>query len=102
DGIRDRTVTGVQTCALPIYVREILDTQRRALPGNIEIQFEADEGGGVVEADATEVRQILMNLVSNARDAMPKGGTLHVEVRRARSEERRVGKGGRWRGGGCG
>src|SRR5437667_7645109 len=25
DGIRDRDVTGVQTCALPIYVRELLD-----------------------------------------------------------------------------
>src|SRR5256714_2954268 len=73
----------LQPLSLTEYVREILDKQRRALPGNIEIQFEADEGGGVVEADATEVRQILMNLVSNARDAMPKGGTLHVEVRRA-------------------
>src|SRR5256714_7481486 len=77
----------LQPLSLTEYVREILDTQRRALPGNIEIQFEADEGGGVVEADATEVRQILMNLVSNARDAMPKGGTLHVEVRRARLGE---------------
>src|SRR5256885_6613252 len=77
----------LQPLSLTEYVREILDKQRRALPGNIEIQCEADEGGGVVEADATEVRQILMNLVSNARDAMPKGGTLHVEVRRARLGE---------------
>ena len=77
----------LQPLSLTEYVREILDTQRRELPGNIEIQFEADEVGGVVEADAAEVRQILMSLVSNARDAMPKGGTLHVEVRRARLGE---------------
>src|SRR2546425_5537916 len=77
----------LQPLSLTEYVREILDTQRRELPGNIEIQFEADEVGGVVEADAAEVRQILMNLVTNARDAMPKGGTLHVEVRRARLGE---------------
>src|SRR5438046_2443881 len=61
-----------------------LDTLRRGLPANIEVQFEADEEGGVVEADPAAVKQILLHLVTNARDAMPKGGTLHVEVRRAR------------------
>src|SRR3989441_3738032 len=49
-----------------------------------EVQFEADEDAGVVEADPAAVKQILLHLVTNARDAMPKGGTLHVEVRRAR------------------
>src|SRR5438094_9044227 len=74
----------LQPLSLTEYVREILDRMRRELPANVEVQFEADEAGGVVEADPAEVRQILMNLVTNARDAMPKGGTLHVEVRRAR------------------
>src|SRR2546421_3447771 len=77
----------LQPLSLTEYVHEILDTLRRDLPGNVEVQFEADELGGVVEADAAEVRQILMSLVTNARDAMPKGGTLHVEVRRARLGE---------------
>src|SRR5207245_9459779 len=66
------------------FVREALDTLRRQLPANIEVQFEADEDAGVVEADPAAVKQILLHLVTNARDAMPKGGTLHVEVRRAR------------------
>ena len=30
DGIRDRDVNGVQTCALPIYERDLPDTQRQA------------------------------------------------------------------------
>ena len=73
-----------QPLSLTEFVREVLDTQRRQLPANIEVQFVADEEGGVVEADPGAVKQILLNLLSNARDAMPKGGTLHVEVRRAR------------------
>src|SRR5437867_11586500 len=32
DGIRDRTVTGVQTCALPIYVNQWHLSRSRALP----------------------------------------------------------------------
>src|SRR5881392_1753007 len=65
-------------------VRDVLDVLRRGLPADIEVQFEADEDGGVVEADPAAVKQILLHLVTNARDAMPKAGTLHVEVRRAR------------------
>src|SRR5205814_2580429 len=42
------------------------------------------EDGGVVEADPAAVKQVLLHLVTNARDAMRNGGTLHVEVRRAR------------------
>ncbi|HEX9282402.1 MAG TPA: ATP-binding protein [Gemmatimonadales bacterium] len=66
------------------FVREALDALRRQLPANIDLQFEADDDAGVVEADPAAVKQILLHLVTNARDAMPKGGTLHVEVRRAR------------------
>jgi len=33
-----------------------------------------------IEADPTKVEQVLLNLVINARDAMPRGGTLSLEV----------------------
>lgn len=76
-----------QPLSLTEFVREVMDSERRQLPANVEIQFVADEEGGVVEADPAAVKQILLNVVTNARDAMPKGGTLHVEVRRARLDE---------------
>ena len=80
---RHRTLD-LQPLILAEFVRDTLDALRRGLPDNIEVQFEADEDAGVVEADPAAVKQILLHLVTNARDAMTKGGTLHVEVRRAR------------------
>ena len=77
----------LQPVSLAEFVREVVDGERRQLPANIEVQFVADEEGGVVEADPSAVRQILQSLFANAREAMPRGGTLHVEVRRARLDE---------------
>ena len=83
-GFSRHRVLDLHPLILTEFVRDALDTLRRDLPAGIEVQFEADEEGGVVEADPAAVKQILLHLVTNARDAMPKGGTLHVEVRRAR------------------
>ena len=83
-GFSRHRVLDLHPLILTEFVRDVLDTLRRGLPAGIEVQFEADEEGGVVEADPAAVKQILLHLVTNARDAMPKGGTLHVEVRRAR------------------
>src|SRR5882762_386879 len=85
-GFSRHRVLDLHPLVLTEFARDALDTLRRGLPGGIEVQFEADEDeeGGVVEADPAAVKQILLHLVTNARDAMPKGGTLHVEVRRAR------------------
>src|SRR6059036_1015115 len=83
-GFSRHRVLDLQPLILTEFVREALDTLRRQLPANIEVQFETDEDAGVVEADPAAVKQILLHLVTNARDAMRQGGTLHVEVRRAR------------------
>ncbi|HYU89894.1 MAG TPA: response regulator [Gemmatimonadales bacterium] len=83
-GFSRHRVLDLQPLILTEFVRDALDILRRGLPAGIDVQFEADEEGGVVEADPAAVKQILLHLVTNARDAMPKGGTLHVEVRRAR------------------
>jgi signal transduction histidine kinase len=51
---------------------------RPLMPENIEMRVVRDEQLGLTRADAGAVEQILMNLITNARDAMPNGGTLRV------------------------
>jgi len=70
----------VQRIDLPDWVRDVLEVMRRLLPSSIEIGLDVAEPHSFVMADPIALEQILMNLVTNARDAMPEGGTLHAEV----------------------
>src|SRR5256714_2785491 len=83
-GFSRHRVLDLHPLVLTEFVRDALDAMRRGLPAGIDVQFEVDEDAGVIEADPAAVKQILLHLVTNARDAMARGGTLHVEVRRAR------------------
>lgn len=53
---------------------------RRILPANIEMKAELPAEPGLIRADATQIQQVLMNLVLNARDAMPSGGELTIRL----------------------
>lgn len=53
----------------------------RLMGENIELKFCLDPNLGLIKMDPTEVQQILLNLVLNARDAMPRGGVISVETR---------------------
>ncbi len=54
---------------------------QRVVKEDIRLVFALDPGMGPVEADHNQLEQVIMNLVVNARDAMPKGGTLTLETR---------------------
>jgi len=57
-----------------------LDMLKRLIPENIELTFRPCGGSATVEADPGHIEQITMNLVINARDAMPDGGTVTIET----------------------
>jgi PAS domain S-box-containing protein len=60
----------------------VLCVARQTFPGSIEvIEDFADQPLRLVVADTTQIHQVLMNLLVNARDAMPKGGQLKITAR---------------------
>jgi PAS domain S-box-containing protein len=63
-------------------VEELLGTLRRLLPAHIEVEFRRDDTAVKVLADPGAIEQIVLNLATNARDAMPRGGVLRLAVRR--------------------
>ena len=59
-------------------VQNLLKMLRRLLGENIIITFESQSNLPPVEVDIGMIEQVLMNLVVNARDAMPRGGKLTI------------------------
>ena len=71
----------IVTLDLGAAVADAADTLRRFLPAGIEVTIAVPREPLLVSADRGSIEQILMNLVTNARDAMPDGGHLRIEVR---------------------
>src|SRR5207248_6364213 len=92
DGIRDRTVTGVQTCALPISknVRSLLDQLPQYIYAFRGGSQRADDFGLTHDNHNPRARPI-------QHESRKRSGLRDILVR---SEERRVGKEGRSWGGG--
>jgi signal transduction histidine kinase len=101
DGAADRAVSLTRQllafCRMQVLQPRILDLNelvsemckllRRLVPEDIAFNFRAGESLGRVKADPGQVEQVLMNLVVNAGDAMPGGGSLTVETRNANISE---------------
>jgi signal transduction histidine kinase len=60
---------------------------RRPLGPDIVLETDLPPDAGQVVADATQLRQLILNLVINARDAMPAGGRLVITTKNVRVTE---------------
>ncbi len=61
-------------------IENLLLLLRRLIPENIEVDFIPAHAPGTIHADPVQMEQVLMNLVLNAKDAMPEGGKITIET----------------------
>lgn len=71
----ERTLVQLRYLVKDVY--KILD---KTFPKNIDVQIIEPKELALVNANSTQLHQVLMNLCVNARDAMPQGGTLTIET----------------------
>ncbi|MFP4392644.1 MAG: PAS domain S-box protein [Desulfohalobiaceae bacterium] len=62
-------------------VQQTSQVLRQTLPRMIELEARLQEGLWSINADPVQIEQVLINLASNAADAMPQGGRLILETK---------------------
>ena len=67
----------------------LLDLMRHSISAVIQLDGDVDPDTSPILVDPSELELAMINLAVNARDAMPEGGRLHVEVRNAAPSEHR-------------
>jgi signal transduction histidine kinase len=62
-------------------VRAVLDLlEREGRRGGVALRFEQDQGDHMIDGDADQLQQVVLNLVKNALAATPAGGTVTVRI----------------------
>ncbi len=69
-----------KTIKLNDMVRDTQNWIGRTLPANIEVALSTPDDLWPIEADVASTESALLNLILNARDAMPQGGALTIET----------------------
>lgn len=75
-----RSHLSVQPLDLDEVVANLLKMLGRIIGENIELRFQPRGRLPAVEADAGMLEQVVLNLVVNARDAMPLGGAITIDI----------------------
>ncbi|SEM01949.1 PAS domain S-box-containing protein [Syntrophus gentianae] len=68
-------------------IDDLMKMLRRLIGENIELSLHPDSTLGKVNADRSQMDQVVINLCVNARDAMPDGGKLSIETQNIRLDD---------------
>jgi signal transduction histidine kinase len=79
-----------QSYDLSQLVVESVQMLRRVLPSHVEVLVDTDHTVHPISTDPAVLEQILLNLATNARDAMPEGGKLRLSIGPVRLDQRHV------------
>jgi len=69
-------------------VREAIELIGNAIPKQVSLDFEPDDAMPPVLADPLQVQQVLINLIINASDAVPRGGMIAIRTEPYRLQQR--------------
>ncbi|MBA3960741.1 MAG: PAS domain S-box protein [Chthoniobacterales bacterium] len=76
-----RGAVGDRLLLKPIYLlQEVAKIAGQTFPKSIDLKTSFDENIRSLEADPTQLHQVLLNLCINSRDAMPEGGKLRLSA----------------------
>jgi PAS domain S-box-containing protein len=79
-GFSRRTLLCVQPINLHDILEEVVAILSRTIDPRIVLEVKSDLASWMVQADAGQMNQVVMNLCLNARDAMPDGGRLTLSI----------------------
>jgi two-component system, cell cycle sensor histidine kinase and response regulator CckA len=71
-----QTIATKHSIDLAPFIRETIELLERTIPENIRMVVDIEPGQYLLNADPTQMQQVLTNLAVNAWDAMPTGGAL--------------------------
>jgi len=75
-----RQQLALRTESLPAIIADVVPVLSRILPEDVRVETRVDRTTPAALVDAGAVEQMIINLATNARDAMPDGGTVTVTV----------------------
>ncbi|MCB2198849.1 PAS domain-containing protein [bacterium] len=71
-------------------IEEMLPMLKRVVGREVELVLAPAEGQAIVKADGRQVEMILLNLVTNARDALKEGGLIRIEIEKTKPKARSI------------